>query len=141
LSLRAFNALFPDEDSARGWFERARWPQGPECSGCGSVNRARWINTRRVWACRECDRQFTVTAGTPMHRTRVPLLSWLQAIHLIVASSKGVSAMKLAEMLDVSYPTAWFMGHRIRAIPIPEGRRAPCRSPPEGQGSSRSKAA
>ncbi len=51
-----------------------------------------------------------------MHRTRVPLLSWLQAIYLIVASSKGISAVKLAEMLDVSYPTAWFMGHRIRAM-------------------------
>lgn len=116
LSLRAFNALFPDEAAARGWFERARWPRGPECPSCGSVNRARWINTRRKWACRECDGQFTVTAGTPMHRTRVPLLSWLQAIYLIVASSKGISAVKLAEMLDVSYPTAWFMGHRIRVM-------------------------
>jgi len=116
LSLRAFNALFPDEDSARAWFERARWPHGPECPSCGSVNRARWIGTRRKWACRECDGQFTVTAGTPMHRTRVPLLSWLQAIYLIVASSKGISAVKLGEMLGVSYPTAWFMGHRIRVM-------------------------
>jgi len=116
LSLRAFNALFPDEDSARGWFERARWPHGPECGGCGSVNRAHWLKSRRVWHCMDCRHQFTVTAGTPMHRTRVPLLSWLQAIYLVVASSKGISAMKLAEMLDVSYPTAWFMGHRIRVM-------------------------
>jgi transposase-like protein len=116
LSLRAFNALFPDEDSARGWFERARWPHGPECPGCGGVNRAHWLKSRRVWHCMDCRHQFTVTAGTPMHRTRVPLLSWLQAIYLIVASSKGISAVKLAEMLDVSYPTAWFMGHRIRAM-------------------------
>jgi len=126
LSLRAFNALFPDEDAARGWFERARWPHGPTCNGCGSVNDSIWLRKTRRWNCQSCRHQFTVTAGTPMHRTRVPLLSWLQAIYLIVALSKSafprsgkrlsISAMKLAEMLDVSYPTAWFMGHRIRAM-------------------------
>lgn len=51
-----------------------------------------------------------------MHRTHLPLLTWLQAIYLIVASSKGISANKLGEMLGVSYPTAWFLGHRIRAM-------------------------
>jgi hypothetical protein len=36
LTLRAFNALFPDEDAARAWFERARWPDGPTCYHCGT---------------------------------------------------------------------------------------------------------
>lgn len=44
------------------------------------------------------------------------LLTWAQAIHLIVASSKGISAKKLGEMLGVSYETAWHLGHRIRAM-------------------------
>ncbi len=51
-----------------------------------------------------------------MHRTHLPLLTWAQAIYLIVVSSKGISAKKLSEMLDVHYATAWFMGHRIRAM-------------------------
>lgn len=51
-----------------------------------------------------------------MHRTHLPLLVWAQAIYLIVASSKGISAVKMAQMLGVSYQTAWHLGHRIRAM-------------------------
>lgn len=51
-----------------------------------------------------------------MHRTHLPLLVWAQAIYLIVASSKGISAMKMSQMLGVSYKTAWHLGHRIRAM-------------------------
>ena len=116
MSLRDFNALFPDEDAARAWFERARWPHGPQCPSCGVVGNAAWLKTRRKWRCRPCLAEFTVTAGTPMHRTHLPLLTWLQAFYLIVASSKGISAVRLGEMLGVSYPTAWFLGHRIRAM-------------------------
>lgn len=116
MSLRAFNVLFPDEEAARSWFERTRWPQGPQCPSCGVLGNAAWLKTRRKWRCRPCKGEFTVTVGTPMHRTHLPLLTWLQAIYLIVASSKGISANKLGEMLGVSYPTAWFLGHRIRAM-------------------------
>lgn len=51
-----------------------------------------------------------------MHRTHLPLLTWAQAIYLIFASSKGISAVKLGEMLGISYPAAWHLGHRIRAM-------------------------
>jgi hypothetical protein len=51
-----------------------------------------------------------------MHRTHLPLLVWAQAIHLVVASSKGISAVKMAQMLGVSYQTAWHLGDRIRAM-------------------------
>jgi hypothetical protein len=57
-----------------------------------------------------------VTAGTPLHRTRVPLTKWFLAIWLISTSSKGVSGMKLTEWLDVDYRTLWYMGHRIRRL-------------------------
>ena len=116
LSLSAFNTMFPDEEAARRWFERARWPDGPECPHCGEVGHAWWIGTVRRWSCGGCTKQFTVTAGTPMHKTHLPLLKWAQAIYLIVASSKGISAKKLSEMLDVHYGTAWHLRHRIRAM-------------------------
>ena len=102
-SLRAFYALLPDEHAARVWFDKARWPNGPEC---GVVNNAAWLRQARHWNCMGCNHQFSVTAGTPMHRTHLPLLVWAQAIYLIVASSKGISSMNLMEMLDVSYGTA-----------------------------------
>lgn len=118
MSLRAFNEMFPDEDAARTWFEGARWPNGPECYHCGVVGNAAFMPKTKFWHCKACKKQFSVTAGTPMHRTHLPLLSWAQAIYMIVASSKGISAKKLAEMLDVHYATAWFLGHRIRAMMV-----------------------
>ena len=91
----------PDEDAARAWFEKARWPSGPECYHCGAVGNALYMPKTRFWHCKACRRQFSVTAGTPMHRTHLPLLTWAQAIYLTVSSSKGISAVKLSEMLDV----------------------------------------
>lgn len=116
VSLRTFNDLFPDEDAARVWFENARWPKGPECYHCGLVGKAWWISSKKFWSCAGCKKHFSVTAGTPMHRAHLPLLVWAQAIYLVVGSSKGISAKKLSEILGVGYPTAWHLGHRIRAM-------------------------
>jgi len=116
LSLARFNALFPDEVAARRWFEQARWPEGPACYHCGSIGKAWWIEAKKFWCCASCRGQFSVTAGTPMHQSHLPLLTWARAIYLILASSKGLSAVKIGEMLGVCYSTAWFLGHRIRAM-------------------------
>ena len=116
MSLRAFNEMFPDEDAARKRFEKSRWPVGPACPKCGAINHAAWLKTPRRWNCMGCRHQFSVTAGTPMHRTHLPLLTWAHAIYLIVASSKGISAMKLGEILGISYPAAWHLAHRVRAM-------------------------
>ncbi len=116
LSLREFHALCPDEEAARLWFECSRWPAGAVCHHCGSVKMATFMPTRSIWQCRACGCQFTVKAGTPMHKSHLPLLTWAEAIYLIVASSKGVSAKKLGEMVGVGYATAWFLAHRIRAM-------------------------
>ncbi len=116
LSLRDFNRLFLNEEATRTWFEDARWPDGPVYPGCGRVKSATWLSAVRRWQCRPCRRQFTVTASAPMHRTHLPLLVWAQAIYLSVAPSKGISAVKMAEMLGVSSETAWHLGHRIRAM-------------------------
>ncbi len=116
MTLREFNSLFPDEDAARLWFERARWPNGPECYHCGVVGNAAYMPKTKFWHCKACKKQFSVTAGTPMHRTHLPLLMWAQAIYLITASSKGISSLKLSEMLGIQYNSAWHMNHRIRVM-------------------------
>ena len=115
MTLNQFHKQFADEDAPRAWFERAR--RTARCARGSRPCRSCVLGfDTRVWCCGRCKSQFTVTAGTPMHRTHLLLLTWLQAMWLISASSKGISAMKMAEWLGVAYQTAWHLGHRIRAM-------------------------
>jgi transposase-like protein len=107
---------FTKEPAARKHLEAIRWPDGPICPHCGSVNNASKITGARegLWFCADCRKQFTVTVGTLFERSHVPLHKWLMAVHLMSASKKGISAHQMHRMLGVTYKTAWFMAHRIR---------------------------
>jgi transposase-like protein len=121
--------IFNDEEAARAHFEALRWPDGPACPHCGSVNNATELkgkSTRAgVYKCRGCEKPFTATIGTSYESSHIPLHKWLLATHLMCASKKGISAHQLWRMLGFgSYRTAWFMAHRIREgmiDPMPEG--------------------
>jgi hypothetical protein len=67
-----------------------------------------------LYKCSSCAGKFTVTVGTVFERSKVGLHLWLQAMHLMSASKKGISAKQLERMLGITYKTAWFMAHRIR---------------------------
>jgi transposase-like protein len=115
---------FSDEDKAREFIEKLRWPDGPVCPKCGEVNNAyrlepkpskKGTHVRKgVWKCGGCRGQFTVTVGTIFEDSHIPLSKWLLAYHLLCASKKGMSAHQLHRMLKVTYRSAWFMAHRIR---------------------------
>jgi hypothetical protein len=116
---------FSTDEACRAHLESVRWPQGPVCDRCGSVDEATPVGGRPgFWQCRPCGKQFSVTAGTPMHGTHLPLHVWYLAMYLILASSKGISAVKLGEQLGVQYRTAWYLGHRIRAM-LASGEKSP----------------
>jgi len=104
---------------AREYLERIRWPNGvvcPKCGSCGKMYKLEGDAHRDgLYKCSDCRKQFTVTVGTVMHRTKIDLRKWVMAFHIICASKKGVSALQLQRMLDLgSYRTAWHMAHRIR---------------------------
>ena len=109
---------FKTEHAARKHLEAIRWPDGPICPHCGSIDNAHRIKGKSarpgLWFCADCRAQFSVTVGTLFERSHVPLHKWLLANHLICASKKGMSAHQLHRMLGVTYKTAWFMAHRIR---------------------------
>jgi transposase-like protein len=115
---------FSNEDAAREYIERLRWPDGPVCPHCGEIDNAyRLAPTESkkdkhvrpgVWKCGGCRQQFTVTVGTIFEDSHIPLSKWLLAYHLLCASKKGISAHQLHRMLKVTYRSAWFMAHRIR---------------------------
>jgi transposase-like protein len=107
------------EDQARDYFEKLRWPDGnPVCPHCGSVNATRMQGeAHRAGAiqCNDCRKQFTVTVGSVLEDTHLPLAKWALAFHLMCSSKKGVSALQLQRNLGLgSYRTAWHLAHRIR---------------------------
>ena len=110
--------IFTDADAARAYLEKQRWPNGPVCPHCGSVNEATALKGEAhragVYQCNTCREQFTVTVGTVFERSKIALNVWLYATHLLCASKKGMSSHQLHRMLGVTYKTAWFMTHRIR---------------------------
>lgn len=114
---------FGDEDKARKFLEKQRWPEGPVCPHCGLLGEAYRLKPtangkthvrKGVWKCAGCRKEFTVTVGTIFEDSHIPLHKWLLAFHLVCASKKGMSAHQLHRMLGVTYKSAWFMAHRIR---------------------------
>ena len=105
---------FHDEDACRKYMEGLRWPDGVRCPRCGSDKLSR-IKKRDQFDCDSCRYQFSVTAGTIFHDTHLPLWKWFLAVYLIVESKKGISANQLKRTIGVSYKTAWYLCHRIRA--------------------------
>ena len=117
LSLAELQRRFSDEEKCLAFLERARWPNGPVCPRCGSTNRASRITTRPgEFTCLDCLSRFSITAGTPMHKTHLPLCTWIIAAYLLTTSSKGISSLKLASLLGLQYRTTWHLTHRIRAM-------------------------
>ena len=117
--------MFTDPDAAREALEAVRWPNGPVCPHCGSVEKIGAVQGKShrpgLFYCGECKGQFTVTVGTVFERSKIALNKWLLAVHLMAASKKGVSSHQLHRMLGVTYKTAWFMSHRIREAMVSGG--------------------
>lgn len=113
MNLIKFRGKFPDEDACRKHLFKLRWPEGFYCPQCGH-DQFYYIETRKLYECRSCRHQTSVTAGTIMHKTHMKLDIWFLAIYLTAHDKRGISAKKLEQDLDVSYPTAWLMLHKIR---------------------------
>ncbi|OPH82494.1 IS1595 family transposase [Nitrobacter vulgaris] len=109
---------FHDEAAAYKYLEARIWANGRSCPHCGVVDRSSKMegeSTRiGVYKCYACRKQFSVKVGTVFESSHVKLHIWLQAVALLSASKKGMSANQLHRILGVSLKTAWFMGHRIR---------------------------
>jgi transposase-like protein len=118
MTINLTDPIFHDDEAARAHLEAIRWPNGPLCPHCGSVDGITRLqgNSHRagLHQCNACRGHFTVTNGSVMERSHIPLAKWVLGFHLMAGSKKGVSAHQLHRMLEVTYKTAWFMAHRIR---------------------------
>jgi transposase-like protein len=106
------------EAAAYEFVEAKLWPNGPECPHCGTVGRAYALKNKSarigLKKCAACRKTFTVKVGTIFEDSHVPMHKWLQALHLLCSSKKGMSSHQLHRILGVTLKTAWFLSHRIR---------------------------
>jgi transposase-like protein len=105
---------FADTDTAIHFLASIRWPDGKVCCPrCNSSNTA-FLSTRKLWKCRDCQKQFSVKVGTIFEDSPLGLDKWLPAFWMIVNAKNGISSCELSRALGVTQKTAWFMLHRIR---------------------------
>ena len=126
---KEFARKFPDEASARKFFENIIWKDGRICPHCGLVDKSWKIFSQKAatgtYQCSDplCRALFTVTTRTPLHSTKLPLIKWIEAIWFITEFSKGISSVNLARAIGVTQKTAWKMGHAIRLLMEQHGAR------------------
>lgn len=107
---------FRSEAACRAWFEAARWPDGVRCPRCSSELVHRLSTRPSQFNCRDCRYRFSVTSGTPLHGTHLPLRIWLLAMDLMATSTHGISARRLSLWLGIGYRSAWHLAHLNRYL-------------------------
>lgn len=120
-NLGQFRRRFPDDEGCLRYLVETRWPDGFRCPACGAEG-AWFLERRRLWQCRACRHQSSATAGTVLHRSRVPVADWFTAAYLVTSLKPGISALQLAQQLGVHYETAWLMLHKLRRAMVNPGR-------------------
>jgi transposase-like protein len=119
-----FVRRFPNDDACWHYLVQSRWPDGFRCP---DGHPGSFITTRKLFQCSD-GKQVSVTAGTVMHRTHMPLTTWFWAAYLVATQTPGVSATQLARQLDLNYETAYMMLQKLRAgmvNPLRERLRGP----------------
>jgi transposase-like protein len=110
---------FHNEEAAFEHVEALLWPNGPVCPHCGAAEehigrlngKSSRVGLRKCYACRET---FTVRIGTIFEDSHLALHLWLQVIHLMCSSKKGIATRQIQRMINCSLKTAWHLTHRIR---------------------------
>jgi transposase-like protein len=105
---------FGSEKKCREYLEALRWPDEIMCPRCKS-RKISQVTKRDQFDCDKCRYQFSVTAGTIFNDSHLPLWKWFLCVYLLCESRKGMSANQLKRVLGISYKTAWYLCHRIRA--------------------------
>src|ERR1035437_5330342 len=113
-TLRQFQTDFATEEACRQYLAACRWPDGFTCPRCGHERAYELANQRRH-QCAKCRHQVSLTSGTVLHRTKIPLTHWFWAAYLMTTDKRGVSALLVQRQLGLScYETAWMLLHKLR---------------------------
>src|SRR5215211_406381 len=122
-SLPEFEARFPDDAACARWLFEKRWPDGFRCPGCGHVKGWELERGLLLVECARRHRQTSVTAGTALHRSHLPLRLWFLAAWLVATHRNGISARQLWLQLGLGgYKTAWLLLRKLRRAMVDPGR-------------------
>ena len=113
ITFEEFRTRFSTEESCRAELFRLRFPNGFVCPKCGCTEYYP-VRGRNTFQCRACRHQTSVTAGTVIHRTHLPLTVCFWTIYLCATDKRGISAVQLSRTLNICYESAWYLLHRIR---------------------------
>ena len=117
LSMVEFLDRYGCEDQCEAALISARWPRGFACPSCGGgVSSSFRREGRRYWQCSACRHQCSVISGTIFESTKLPLVRWFVAMHLLTQSKNNVSALELKRHLGVCYKTAWLVKHKLMEV-------------------------
>ena len=117
LTLIQIMDMFPDNKTAEEWFTKLRWPGGPYCPRCGSLDVQENIKHKTMThRCRDCHGRpmFSLKTGSLMEGSKLGYRIWALAIYLLSTNLKSVSSLKLHRDLGITQKTAWYLAHRIR---------------------------
>ena len=114
MSIPEFLDRFGSEPQCVAAVTAGRWPNGFRCPRCGCAEHyVVGHGTRKLFQCNGCRHQTSLTAGSLLEHTKLPLATWFLAIYLISQAKTGLSALALKRQLGVSYPTAWLLHQKI----------------------------
>lgn len=113
----SFQKMFSTNEKCWRYLFKRRWPNGYICPKCGCQHYS-FIKTRKLWQCKACRYQCSVTAGTIFHKTRTPLVKLFWILYFMAHDKNGHSALDLTRKLSISYKVAWPMAQKIRAAMI-----------------------
>ena len=114
LSMSEFIHRYGTEAKCYRALYKWRWPEGYRCPACAGRARSRFRRGDAIYyQCRACRHQTTLTAGTLFEGTKLPLRTWMLAMHLLTSTKTNLAALELMRHLGVNYKTAWRLKHKV----------------------------
>lgn len=97
-------------------FRAIRWPDTkgePVCPRCSGLEHYH-LAERKIWKCKACYKQFSLTSGTILHSRKLALRDILGAIAIFTNGAKGYPALQLARDLGCDYKSCFVLLHKMR---------------------------
>ena len=113
-SIDEFRQTFPDERSCAAYLFERRWPNGFVCPNCYGTRAASLKSRAYTYECLDCRRQTSITAGTVLHRSRLPLTLWFSAAYVAATNLGRISAREIERRLNIAYQTAWMLKQKLQ---------------------------